>query len=82
MRYSHMPDLDKIMAYENGELDNDESIALFQSMLDDGSVWQLQGHYGRTAVAMLEQGLIAKTEHRERVAFGAQVRTDLEDRRI
>ena len=53
-----MPDVDKIIAYENDELDEDETIDLFQSMLDDGSVWQLQSHYGRTATALLEQGLI------------------------
>ena len=53
-----MPDIDKIIAYENDELDDNESIELFQSMLDDGSVWQLQGHYGRTALNLLEQGLI------------------------
>ena len=53
-----MPDIDKIMAYENGELDDDETIALFQSMLDDGTVWQLQGHYSRTATALLNQGSI------------------------
>ncbi len=51
-----MPPIDKIISYENGELDDEEIISLFQEMIDDGSVWQLQGHYGRTAHALIEAG--------------------------
>jgi len=50
--------LDDIIAYESGELDEDETIALFQRLLDSGVVWELQGHYGRTADALLSAGLI------------------------
>lgn len=46
-----------VMAYEGGELDQDAMVAGFQAMIDDGVVWQLQGHYGRTAMALIEQGL-------------------------
>ena len=51
-----MPPIDKIIAYENGELEEDEIIELFQSMIDDGSVWQLQGAYGRMAAHLIEEG--------------------------
>lgn len=51
-----MPDIDKIIAYEQGELDTEETIELFQGMIDSGVVWSLQGHYGRTAVALIEAG--------------------------
>ena len=54
--------IDKIIAYEQGELDNEECIALFQELLDTGLCWQLQGSYGRTATALIRQGLIAKSE--------------------
>lgn len=47
-----------IIAYEEGELDEDAIIELFQHLVDTGLAWQLQGHYGRTAVAMLQAGLI------------------------
>jgi hypothetical protein len=55
-----MSQVDKIIAYECGELDDEETIALFQELLDSGLVWQLQGSYGRTANALLEAGLIER----------------------
>jgi hypothetical protein len=47
-----------VMAYEGGELDDDETVDGFQHLLDSGLVWQLQGHYGRTAAALLQAGMI------------------------
>jgi hypothetical protein len=47
-----------IMAFEDGELDDDEVIALFQHLVTTGMAWQLQGSYGRTAVALIEAGLV------------------------
>jgi len=49
--------LDQIIAYENGELDEDEATDLFQRLIDNGMAWTLQGHYGRTAVALIKAGL-------------------------
>jgi len=50
--------INKIIAYENGDLDNQEIIKLFQELLNEGLVWELQGHYGRTAEQMIEEGVI------------------------
>lgn len=47
----------QIIAYENGELDSEAGIRLFQSLIDSGLVWQLQGHYGRTARDLIAAGL-------------------------
>lgn len=51
-----MDTLDNIMAYEQGELGEDEIIALFQDLIDSGVAWSLQGSYGRTAAALIEAG--------------------------
>jgi hypothetical protein len=50
--------LNFIMAYEGGEIETEEELVEgFQAMIDDGTVWQLQGSYGRTAHALLAAGL-------------------------
>jgi len=46
-----------IVAYESGELDEQDTIDLFQSLIDSGMAWKLQGHYGRTAADLIEAGL-------------------------
>lgn len=53
-----MNDLDFIMAYEQGDLSDEETLEGFQKLIDSGLVWQLQGHYGRTAQALIEAGLL------------------------
>jgi hypothetical protein len=46
----------QIIAYEQGELDGEQTIELFQHLINSGLVWKLQGHYGRTAKALIEGG--------------------------
>lgn len=48
--------LDRMIAWEQGDLDDDETIALFQELIDSGLAWQLQGCYGRMAYALIENG--------------------------
>jgi hypothetical protein len=55
-----MIDVGKIIEYESGEMDDAHMIAFFQEMIDDGSVWQLQGHYGRTAQRLIDAEIIVK----------------------
>lgn len=47
-----------IIAYESGELDEDEMIDLFQDLISSGTIYHLQGHYGRTAQSFIDAGLI------------------------
>jgi hypothetical protein len=49
----------QIIDYEEGKLNESETINLFQQLVDCGLAWNLQGHYGRTAYTMIEEGLIS-----------------------
>jgi len=46
-----------IMAFEDGEMSEEEIISFFQELIDSGLVWQLQGFYGRLATQLISQGL-------------------------
>lgn len=56
-RRNSMPNIDTLIAFENGELDQDQLVELFQDGIDKGWVWKLQGFYGRTAAALIDAGL-------------------------
>lgn len=51
-----------IIAYENGDLTQEEELELFQSLVTTGLAWSLQGSYGRRARDLLEAGLIQNKE--------------------
>lgn len=51
-----LSEVDRIIAYESGELNHDETVDLFQSLIDSGLVWRLQGHYGRMASHLIGAG--------------------------
>jgi hypothetical protein len=47
-----------IIRFENGDLSALQTLELFAYLIKTGHVWNLQGSYGRTANALLEEGLI------------------------
>ena len=59
-----MPNITDISDFEAGEMDEETMADFFQGMIDSGVVWQLQGHYGRTAKALIEAGLCMTAEDR------------------
>lgn len=73
IRFSYF---DAILAYEEGELGENETLELFQYLVDSGLAWQLQGSYGRTANSMIDAGLIEIVTKSE---FDENPRKDGED---
>lgn len=51
-----MPNIDQIMKFENGEMEQDEVVEMFQELINSGMAWKLQGSYGRTAMVLIEAG--------------------------
>jgi hypothetical protein len=50
--------IDLIIAYESGDLSDYQTVNLFADLVRTGLAFQLQGHYGRTAAALIESGYI------------------------
>ena len=48
----------KIIDFESGMLGAEETLELFQELVNTGLAWQLQGSYGRTADSLISSGLI------------------------
>jgi hypothetical protein len=52
----------QIFKYEEDELDGQEIIELFQELINNGYAWKLQGHYGRMAEDLIENGYCTMPE--------------------
>lgn len=50
-------DISDIIAWEEGNMSEEDEIVFFQKLIDSGHAWTLQGFYGRHAMAMIEAGL-------------------------
>jgi len=50
-----MPDINDMMAWENGEMNEHREDKLFQQLVDSGLAWTLQGMYGRRASQLLRE---------------------------
>ena len=48
--------IEDIERYENGEMNEEQEIEFFQSLLDTGIIFSLQGHYQRQMDRMIENG--------------------------
>jgi hypothetical protein len=49
---------ENISAYENDRLDEEAVIELFQHLIENGQVWELDAKYGKKAVELSEAGRI------------------------
>jgi len=56
-----MNNYDAIMIAEGViEVDEDKQIEAWQYLVDTGLAWSLQGWFGRTAMDLIEQGIIER----------------------
>jgi hypothetical protein len=51
--------IDLIIRYEQGETTDRETLQLFSELVRTGRAWTLQGHYGRTASALIDAGYLS-----------------------
>ena len=58
-----MEQIDSIIAYEQGDLDDEATISLFQDLINSGLAYQLQGSYGRTANQLIDEGYCTRKEY-------------------
>ncbi|WJN62843.1 hypothetical protein [Streptomyces phage phiScoe2] len=63
-----------LISYEEGMLDDGDTLALFGTLVKTGMAWTLQGHYGRTARNLIDSGYL--TEEGEVTEF-AEFELDL-----
>lgn len=54
---------EKVMRYEDGLMDREETIDFFQELVDSGEAWSLQGSYGRMAEMLIKSGFVLDTHN-------------------
>jgi hypothetical protein len=54
--------VEQLIAYEEGQMTDEEEIALFEYLIETGTCWHLAGHYHRVAATLIEAGLIKSPE--------------------
>jgi len=54
--------VDQLIAYEEGQIPEDQEVAFFEHLVETGTCWQLSGHYQRVAATLIEAGLIKPPE--------------------
>lgn len=57
-----MDTFNDVMTAEDSDPDNlsDAEVEAWQRLLDDGIVWRLQGYFGRTAMRLIQQGVLTR----------------------
>lgn len=69
-------DVDFIIRYEGeGDVSSKEERAWFQKKVNDGSIWQFQGSYGRRAQELLNEGEIDYPKKKTHDVYGNPIPT-------
>ena len=54
--------VDRLIAYEEGQITEEQEVAFFEHLVETGTCWQLSGHYQRVGATLIEAGLIKPPE--------------------
>ena len=59
--------MDDMNALWNEDATNEEVVATYQNLINSGTAWKLEGHVGRTAMALIESGecILGEAGHRD-----------------
>lgn len=52
--------VDNLISYEEGTMSDKDAVKFFAELVKSGRAWTLQGHYGRTASALIDDGFVSK----------------------
>jgi hypothetical protein len=56
-----MIDVGKIIDFESGQLEWNDTLVLFSELVESGQAWQLQGSYGRFARGLIANGWLSES---------------------
>ena len=54
---------DRLNAWIDGSLDEEEIVQLFQELVDSGAAWKMDGYVGNTIRGLVEAGLVIVPEN-------------------
>jgi hypothetical protein len=60
-----MDAIENLIKYEEGDMSEEEEVGFFQCLINSGLAWQLQGHYGRMAMHLIESGFCTPPTNEE-----------------
>lgn len=64
---------DRLNAWIDGNLDEEEIVQLFQELVDTGVAWKMDGYVGSTIRSLVEAGLVCVSEN-DRQTYADTVR--------
>ena len=56
-----MDTVNKIMQFESGTMEVNDTVDFFAELVKSGMAWTLQGSYGRGAKSLIDQGFISES---------------------
>jgi hypothetical protein len=60
-----MEHLEDIVKWEEGTLSEQDTVNLFQKLINEGHAWRLQGFYGAMATTLIDEGLCFLPDSKE-----------------